>query len=219
MNELLFFTHILGVVGTVFIALRVGKNALFALIALQAILANLFVVKQISLFGLTVTSSDVFSVGGILSLNLLQEYFGRKEAQKAISISLLTLIFFAFMAKIHVQYDPSIFDQTHEAFQTIFSATPRIIGASIATFYIVQQMDVRLFPKLKGILPMRLGISLLCSQFLDTVLFSILGLWGLVESLVDMILLSFLVKCLIILISAPLTTFSKRFILPCSNSN
>lgn len=212
MNELIFLGHTLIVVGFALGALRLGAMALTALIALFGVLANLFVVKQMTLFGFSVTCSDVFAIGGILSLNLLQEYFGKESAQKAIKISLWALLFFALMAQIHLLYTPASHDMTHGAFLAIFSSSLRIIAASIATFFLVQQFDVRLFPLLKGSLPIRVGLSLLISQFLDTALFSFLGLYGLVVSIFDIIALSFLIKCLVIFISAPFTAFSKRFV-------
>ena len=212
MNEILFFAHTLIVVAFALLALRLGKNALIAFIALQGILANVFVVKQISLFGFCVTCSDVFAIGGILSLNLLQEYFGKEAAKESIRLSLLTLVFFALMSQIHLFYNPSVSDQTHNAFQMIFSSTPRIVFASIGTFYLVQSMDVRLFPFLRGIFPVRVAISLLFSQLIDTALFSFLGLYGLVESVFDIIFMSFLIKCIIIAISSPFVLFSKRMV-------
>lgn len=212
MNELIFLFHVLLVLAFVLGALRLGKNALLALFALQGILANLFVVKQISLFGFAVTSSDVFAIGCILSLNLLQEYFGKKIAQQASRISLLTLLFFALVSQIHLLYLPTPLDTTHTAFSIILSPSPRIILASISTFYLTQQFDLRFFSLLKGPLPFRLFLSILTSQLLDTILFSFLGLYGLVESLSDIILLSFLIKCIIIVISSPFTLFAKRFV-------
>lgn len=212
MNELIFLGHILVVVGFVLGALRLGAGALTALIALQGVLANVFVVKQMTLFGFSVTCSDVFAIGGILSLNLLQEYFGKERAKKAIKISLWSLFFFALMAQIHLLYVPASQDTTQGAFLSIFSSSLRIIFASIATFFVVQQFDIRLFPLLKGSLPLRIGLSLFFSQLLDTVLFSLLGLYGLVASVFDIIVVSFLLKCLIILISAPFSAFSKRFV-------
>lgn len=212
MNELVFFASILVVIAFALGALRLGKSALIAMIALQGIVANLFVVKQMSLFGFSVTCSDVFSIGGILSLNLLQEYFGRESAAKAIQISLLALVFFACMSQIHLLYVPSAFDYTHGAFQTIFSSSARIVFASIASFYLVQKFDVRFFGLLKGRLPVRVATSLFVSQLIDTVLFSLLGLWGLVESLSDIIFVSFLIKCLIIVASSPFVALSKRVV-------
>lgn len=208
MNEILFFSHILVVVAFVMASLRLGKSALIALVAIQGILANLFVVKQMSLFGFSVTCSDVFSIGGILALNLLQEYYGKEPAQSAVKISLVSLCFFACMSQFHLLYAPL----TTDPFVPIFASTPRIIAASIAVFYLVQQIDVRLFGLLRGKLPVRMAISLLITQFLDTALFTLFGLYGLVESLFDIILVSYLVKCLIIAASSSLIGLSKRWV-------
>ena len=59
------------------LALKISKETLVAMISIYCILANLFVLKQISLFGYHPTASDAFSVGAILGLNLLQEYYGK----------------------------------------------------------------------------------------------------------------------------------------------
>jgi len=211
-NELLFLSHIFVVLGFVLIALRMGKYALIGLISFVGVLANLFVVKQIELFGCAVTCSDVFAIGGILSLNLLQEYFGKEAAKQAVNISLMILLFFAFMSQIHILYIPAEFDTTQRAFHAIFSQSHRIVFASIGTFYLVQQFDVRFFGMLKGKLPVRVALSLVASQLIDTVLFSFLGLYGLVESVFDIILVSFFVKCIIIMTSSPFVVFSKRFV-------
>lgn len=212
MNELLFFFHIFLVVGFALISLRLGQVALIAFITLQGVLANLFVVKQMELFGFAITCSDVFAVGGILSLNLLQEYFGREAANYATRLSLGALLFFAIMSQIQLLYIPTEMDGTQIAFETVLSSAFRIAAASLATFYLVQQVDVRLFGLLKGSLPVRIATSLVCSQALDTVLFSFLGLYGLVESVWSIILLSFLIKCVVISVSAPFVIFAKRMV-------
>lgn len=217
MNELLLLTHILLIAIFVLITSRMGKTALIVLAVLQSILANLFVVKQTILFGLSVTCSDVFAIGGIWTLNLLQEFFGREAVQSAIKISFFSLVFFTLMAQIHLLYMPSAFDETNTAFHTIFSSAPRIVLASILVFYIVQKIDVQLFGWLQKLfngakLPFRIALSLLCTQFLDTVLFSFAGLWGLAASLFDVIFMSFLMKSLIIVNLSTVTAFSKRFL-------
>ncbi len=212
MNEVVFLFHVLTVIGFALAALRLGKIALIVFIALQGILANLFVVKQMSLFSFSVTCSDVFAIGGILSLNLLQEYFGKEPAKQAAKISLFALLFFAFMSEIHLIYIPTALDVTQAAFEIVFSQSFRIVFASIATFYLVQQFDVRFFGILKGKLPLRVAISLFFSQLLDTTLFSFLGLYGFVESVLDIVFVSFLIKCLIIALSSPFVLFSKRFV-------
>lgn len=216
-NELLFFLHVALVIGFVFGALRFGAQGLIALIALQAVLANLFVIKQMSLFGFSVTCSDVFAVGSILGLNLLQEHFGKEMAQKAVKISFLSLAFFFVMTQVHLFYQPTSADQSQAAFLSIFSSTFRIVAASIGVYWVVQKLDVVLYGWLKQFfkgrqLLVRLGLSLLVMQLLDTVLFSFFGLYGLVESLFDIIVVSYAVKCLVILLGSPLAAFSKKMV-------
>jgi uncharacterized integral membrane protein (TIGR00697 family) len=214
-NEILFFIHIFLVIGLVLGSLRMGKNALISMIVLQAVFANLFVVKQISLFGFSVTCSDVFSIGGILGLNLLQEYHGRSEANTALKASFFGLLFFMVMSKVHLLYTPLAADTTQEAFIQILSHTIRISCASIGVYFVVQKLDLRLFQFLqslfgKSYLPLRIGISLVLTQFLDTILFSFFGLYGLVVSLFDVIAVSFLLKCMIISCSSFFVAFVKK---------
>lgn len=212
-NEIVFFTHIFVCVGLVIWAARAGKKALIALIVLQAVFANLFVVKQMSLFGFSVTCSDVFAIGGILGLNLLQERYGRDEANAVVKASFLGLVFFMIMSQFHLWYTALPTDTTQDAFANILSHSTRITLASIGVYWIVQKIDVRLFGFLKTVftsLPTRVGLSLIVTQFLDTVLFSFAGLYGIVDSLFDVIFLSFLVKCIIIFCCTLFTTVVKR---------
>ena len=55
-------------------------------------------------------------------------------------------------------------------------------------------------------------MSLFVTQLLDTILFSFLGLYGLVENILHIIVVSFLVKVAVILSSVPLMTLAKKFI-------
>lgn len=203
MNEFLFISQTVLIVLFALFALKLGKEALIAWIAIQAITANLFVLKQISLFGFNVTASDAFAIGSLLGLNLLQEYFGQQEARKATWICFFSMIFFALASQLHLLYQPSEFDTTHSAFLTLLSPTPRLLIASMGVFFIVQQIDIRFFSFLKRFFnnnsfAFRSGIALIFSQFLDTFLFSYAGLYGLVVSLADIILISFLIKLAVI---------------------
>lgn len=217
MNEALFIVQVLTVFAFGMLALRFGKSALITWISLQAVLANLFVLKQMTFFGFHITCSDVFAIGSILGLNLLREYFGKQAAAKGLWACFFSMLFFVAMAQLHLLYQPSPYDTAHGAYQTLLSPSPRLLLASLAVFFIVQQIDLRLFSYLKEKLtelPLtgRNAVSLTLSQFLDTVLFSYLGLYGLVSSLWDIIAISFLVKLLIISCSSPLIAFSKRIV-------
>src|SRR6185295_1974808 len=101
-NELLFLFHCITVAIFSLISLWLGPSALVAFICAQCILANLFVIKQTTLLGLTATCADAFTVGATLGLNLLQEYFGKEIAKKTIWINFFLLIFYAIISQIHL---------------------------------------------------------------------------------------------------------------------
>jgi uncharacterized integral membrane protein (TIGR00697 family) len=214
MNEILFFCQIFLIVGFALYALKLGKGALTAWVAIQALIANLFVLKQITLFGFDVTASDAFVIGSLLGLNFLQEYFSKEDAQKATWICFFFMIFFTLVSQVHLFYKPSLHDTTQSAFQAILSQSPRLLVASMTVFFVVQQIDIRFFLFLKNRFPnvsfaMRATVSLIISQFLDTFLFSFAGLYGIVASVADIILLSFAVKLAVIFCFTPLLKWAK----------
>lgn len=214
MNETLFFAQILLIVGFSLGALRLGKAALICWVSVLALIANLFVLKQINLFGFDVTASDAFAIGSLLGLNFLQEYFDREDADKAIWVCFFFMVFFTAVSQLHLLYSPSVYDATQPAFQAILSHSPRLLVASMSVFFIVQQIDIRFFAFLKKNLPragfaLRAAISLCLSQLLDTVLFSFAGLYGIVASVLDVILVSFGIKLIAIICSTSFVRWAK----------
>ena len=148
-NEIIFFSHIIIMSLSTLVALRMGKEALVALISIQAVLSNLFVVKEVTHFGLASTGADAFTIGTVLGLNLLQEYYGREIAQKAIWISLFSLFFYGVVSQIHIYYIPHPHDTMDSCFKTILTSMPHIIVASFIVYFITQQLDYALFGILK----------------------------------------------------------------------
>lgn len=217
MNELIFCLHIFLVVLFSLGALRLGVSALTTWSSLQMILANLFVLKQIDFLNFHITCSDVFAIGSILNLNLLQEYYGSKVAQRSLVVTFFSMACFVLMAKIHLTYLPNGFDQTQDAFKQLLSPAPRLLFASVAVFGIVQQLDLHFFTKLKNAVPhlplsIRNALTLFVTQGIDTLLFSIFGLWGLVAHLMDVIMMGFLIKTLIIFLLSLFLPLTKRFV-------
>jgi len=195
MNELIFLFHILIVIFFLGFSLRLGKTPLIIFIVLQTLCANIFVLKQINLFTLTVTSSDVYIVGAMLSLNILQEHFGEKIAKKAIYFSFYFSIFFLLMSMMHIIYLPSSSDQFHAHYDKILSLTPRIILSSIGVYFISARIDVWLYSFLKGAsFAFKNILSIAISQVFDTIFFSFIALYGIVEHITHIILISLTIK-------------------------
>jgi hypothetical protein len=214
MNEFLFLIYILIVTGAALTALRMGKEALVALISLQWVLANLFVTKQITLFGFNATSADALAVGATLGLNLLQEYYGKKIAQKTIIISFGATIFYTILSFMQVLYCPSSADTAHAHFCALLTPMPRIVLASVFTYLLVQQLDYRLYGYLKRTMvtrsiTVRNYISVGITQLIDTVLFSFLGLYGIIGNIGSVIVISYSIKLAILLCAGPFLLLSK----------
>jgi len=207
--------HIGVLVLLILLTLRLGERALHAWLCVIAVAMNLFVSKQISLFGLEVTATDALAVSYLLGFNLLQEFYGKQVARTHLLISFLVSTGFVLLSLFHLGYEPSVHDETHGAFALILAPLPRIIGASLLTFVVVQAFDIGFFgwlrEKFEGRqLLVRLVVCLIASQIIDTFLFSFLALYGQVANLCAIIGVSFGFKCIVIALSAPLGAFASR---------
>lgn len=217
MNELLFFLQIMTVAGFVLGALALGREALVAVISLLFVLANIFVVKQMTLFGFNVTSADVYIVGAVLGFNLLQEYFGKAITKKTIWISFFISFFSALMAQIHLWYFPNIYDLTQVAFVTVLGCLPRIVFASLVAHVLAQYVQAFMYSLLKKKFKERYFLvrnfgSIIVGQVFDTFLFGIIGLYGIVHTLTDVFIVSLCIKIITILLVVPWVLFSKKIV-------
>ena len=214
MNEVTFFLHIFSLLLFILLALRLGKEALIGCLAIQIILGNLFVLKQMECFGLQITCTDVYTIGSLLTMNLLQSIFGIQLARK----TLLTLFFLLFlvmiMSQFQLYYTPSAYDRHHGAFQAILETAPRIMLFSTLSALITQKIDLECFRLIRKRRSMMTSFTLssLISQGFDTLFFSYTALYGMFHSMRDLILMSYLVKIIIIAAVAPFTLLAKRWI-------
>ncbi|MGD0664898.1 MAG: queuosine precursor transporter [Rhabdochlamydiaceae bacterium] len=203
MNELIFVLQIGAVVAAVMGMRRFGKEAVGLLAVLLAVLSNFFVLKQISLFGWTVTCSDAYVIGHLMCLNLLQQEYGKESARRSITLSFCAMLIFALLSQIHLLFTPSSFDTAHDHYAALLGVAPRLLSASLATFYVVQRLDLFLFGKMPAFSwKVRSAISLVISQAADTLLFTLLGLYGVVEDWVSVFWMSFAVKSAVIALMA-----------------
>ncbi|PCH56949.1 MAG: hypothetical protein COC15_02180 [Legionellales bacterium] len=204
-NEILFFINILVAGGCTVLCCRFGAIGLACWATAQGLLANIFVLKQIVLFGLNVTASDIFIISSMFSVTLLQELFDETIAQKTILASSLALLLFAMVSQLHLAYVPSSSDFAQAAYETLFKPHLRIILASIFAYWLSMQANLFLLRWIHKVLPkislqLRTVLSLCIAQLLDTILFALLGLYGLLDNLEQIILFSFTIKLITLLL-------------------
>lgn len=219
MNELILIGHTVLVAFSCLLALRLGKEALIAFVSLLCVLSNFFVIKQITIFGLHTTAAEAYAVGALLGLHVLQEYYGKEITKKAVSISFFCLLLYAAVSQIHLLYTPNLFDTGNQHFCALLGPVPRLVIASLITFLIVQNLDRSLYGRLlkrfgHRHLLWRNYALLAFSQLLDTILFTMLALYGVVHNVLDVIVISFIIKLLTITLATPLVTLLSRFFKP-----
>ncbi len=209
-NEILFLVQIVFLSLTALLAHRLGSQALCSFICLQALMANLFVTKQILLFGFNATCADSYSVAASLALILAQERYGYAQSRHYIWISFCILAIFSIICQMHLAFMPSTQDTSNQHFVEIFGLIPRILASSMFAFVCSQLLDAWIYKTLTlyaNQLPItiRTLVSVAITQFVDTVLFTLCALYGLNDHLSHIIIFSYGIKLTICFFMTPLT--------------
>ena len=105
----------------------------------------------------------------------------------------------------------------HCHYGALFGHMPRIIGASLLVYLVVQLFDTVIYTRLNqwfsgNYLVLRIGISVAISQLLDTVLFSYLGLYGIINNIGQIIIVSYTIKLVSVLLASPFVALSKKVV-------
>jgi uncharacterized integral membrane protein (TIGR00697 family) len=180
-NELIFFSQTLLGLAVVLAASRAGKTWLYALIAVNYILANIFVTKTIILFGYEATGGNVLYGAIFLTTDILSEYYGKAAARKGVYIGLAATLFYLVMSQLMLAYEASPNDWgAAEGMQTIFGFAPGIVLASLTAYMISQLHDVWAFHFWKRFfnnrhLWARNNFSTAVSQLIDSLTFALLA--------------------------------------------
>ncbi len=216
MNDtVIFISHALLIFSLFLIALRLGKEGGIAYLSLLSVLMDFFVLKQVNCFNFNITAAEPLAVGYLFGISLLQEFFGKVAARKAVAISFFTTLCFVVFSEIHLAYIPNEYDTTHVYFTSLLRPLPRLVFASLLSFFVVQAADLSLFSflrqKTKGkYLPLRMLATLFLSTLLDTLIFSLVGLWSQMGSLVEIIIFSTFVKLIASCCTLPLSLLAKK---------
>jgi uncharacterized integral membrane protein (TIGR00697 family) len=219
-NDAIFILQIaIGLTFTL-IAFRIGFHWLLALIAVQAVLMNIFVLKMMNLFTFEVTGGNVLYASIFLGTDIICEHYGNRRARQAVWLGFFASMFFLVMSQFIILYTPSVLDEgnfLHNTLATIFSTTPRIVLASMGAYLISQHLDIFIFNWLKKatkgkFLWLRNNGSTLVSQLVDTIFFTFVGLYGIVanaENVWQIIIFTYLIKVVIALLDTPFIYLSK----------
>lgn len=196
-----------------------GRTGLFVWIGISTILANLQVVKTIEIFGLTATLGNAMYGTAFLVTDILNEKYGKKDAQKAVWLGFFTLIVMTIIMQLALLFQPHPDDFAQESLATIFGIIPRIALGSLAAYLVSQFTDVYIFTYLKKKFPtdgqfwIRNNGSTMVSQLLDTLVFTSIAFLGEYPMHVwfEIFVTTYLLKWVISLMDTPFGYIAKRF--------
>ncbi|MCP5090429.1 MAG: queuosine precursor transporter [Gammaproteobacteria bacterium] len=193
-QELLWLTTLLVDLGCTVLLYRLfGKAGLQVAIATAIILANLQGPKLTVIFGLQTSLGVIFYSSIFFATDVLSENYGKAAANKAVRMGFAVSVVVLLMLSLALLYNPSDKPATaefsasiHNAFATIVNFTPRFIVGSLLAYYISQHFDVWAFHKIKSVtgerwLWLRNNLSTMSSQVIDTLIFSLVTWWGIVD--------------------------------------
>ena len=170
-----------------------GRRGLLAAIVLSILLANLQGPKLTVILGMQTSLGVIFYSSIFFATDLLSEKYGRAEANRAVLIGFCVSIIIVVMLSLGLLFQPSpqpksaeFSREIHEAFEAILNFTPRFVFGSLFAYLVSQSFDVWLFHKIKEKtqgrhLWLRNNLSTMASQTIDTLLYSFVVWWGVVD--------------------------------------
>ena len=193
-QELLWLTTLVADLGCTLVLFRLfGKAGLQVAIATAIILANLQGPKLTIIFGLQTSLGVIFYSSIFFATDVLSENYGKAAANQAVRMGFAVSVIVLLMMSLALLYLPSSKPETaafsasiHNAFTTIVNFTPRFIFGSLLAYYISQHFDVWAFHKIKSLtgerwLWLRNNLSTMSSQVVDTLVYSLVTWWGIVD--------------------------------------
>jgi hypothetical protein len=193
-QDLLWLTTVLLDLALTVLMYRIfGRQGLLACIVLAILLSNLQGPKLTTIFGLQTSLGVIFYSGIFFATDLLSEKYGRMQANRAIIIGFAVSVITVLMLSIALEFQPTTDPETaalsrdiQDAFATILNFTPRFVFGSLFAYLISQTFDVWFFHFIKTRthgrhLWLRNNLSTMTSQIIDTLLYSLVVWWGVVE--------------------------------------
>ena len=184
-HNALCFAFQLGLLATgLSLAVALGESALMTFLVIQFFLANLLVLKQVVLFGFDITTCDAFTIAALVCINLLRVQYGPASAQRALKSAAIFAAMIALLLYCHTLWIPSVYDKMDSVYRTLFEPIIDVYVVSLLVFALVSCVDYMLFHTLTELKPrlnlgVRMVVSIMLSQALDTWLFTLfaLGPW------------------------------------------
>ncbi|MBS3903178.1 MAG: queuosine precursor transporter [Anaplasmataceae bacterium] len=178
-----FLGTLLLATGAAFLAKHYGVEYLIATFTTAVVVANVVASKIVTIGPLAVSAGVVAYSITFLLTDTISEFWGKKEAQKAIWAGFLGLVMMVLVTQLSLRLTPSDYWLGQEAFAAVFGNTLRIALASFIAYVIAQHHDVWAYHFWMGKtgrkhLWIRNNASTWISQVIDTIIFTTIAFYG-----------------------------------------
>jgi uncharacterized integral membrane protein (TIGR00697 family) len=217
-NSLLFVGWAAGALLVLLIVFRFfGKSGIMAFICVSVVVMNILVTKSIRIFGVGATGGNVLYAAIFLSTDILSEYYGGREARRAVMLGFLCSLFSLASVWITIAFVPAAWDWAQESLVRIFTPVARIVAGSMVAYLVSQNLDTYLYEYIRKRwkpLWLRNNGSTWTSQLVDTLLFCSIGLLGTMplSGWVQVCLSTYFLKILVALVDTPYIYLSRRWL-------
>lgn len=215
MNSLLFVGWaVLGLFILLLIFRFFGKAGVTAFIGASVVIMNILVTKSMVIFGVGATGGNVLYASIFLATDLLTEYYGGKEARKAVIIGFACSVFSLVAISITLLFEPAPWDWAQPPLAAIFTPVARIVAGSMIAYLISQNLDTYTYDfirrRFKG-LWLRNNGSTWTSQLVDTLIFCTIGLLGTMplNAWLQVVLSTYLLKIVVGALDTPFIYLSR----------
>ncbi len=194
-----------------------GKQGLLCWIPVSVILANIQVIKLVSLFGITSTLGNIVYASAFLVTDILSENHGKEDAKQAVYIGFFSLIVMTVIMNLAISFTPHPDDFAQGAMETIFKVMPRLAAASLLAYGVSQLHDVWAFHwwkerTLGKHLWLRNNMSTIVSQALDSSVFTVVAFYGTLPSgaLLEIALSTYFLKFVVAICDTPFVYWARK---------
>jgi len=198
---------------TTVISKKYGVEYMIGMYVALIVIANILASKIVIFAGRSVPAAVIVYSSSFLLTDMLSEFYGKKEAQKAVWAGFMASVVLAFSVYVAIIWEPAPYWANQEAFEAILKNTPRIVLASLLAYVVSQNHDVISYAWWKRKFPNHLWIrnnaSTMVSQGIDTLLFISIAFYG-VFPIKELIIGQYLVKLMIAFLDTPFLYLVKR---------
>ena len=191
-----------------------GKNGLYVWIGIATVTANIVVCKTINILGLTSAVGNVMFTSVFLASDILNEKYGKKDAQRAILLGTLSSVIFMIATQLTLLYIPDQSDVAHGAMATLFTLNLRTTIASVALYLASNVAGVHLYDYLKNKCPVlfRNNIVMIICNCTENFLFAFFAFAGIMDmmTILSIALTGSLIELIVTLLATPFMYLTTR---------